>query len=121
MLIGFSTSTGTVMASSHWGEQGVVKQVQRPLENSYERVFHESGVASFILPLYDPAVARQFDQPLLERAIGVIYRPETERMSHYFQAHLSQQFDALIHFEETRAVEPISKQVQSRVDARRAA
>ena len=46
-------------------------------------------------------------KPRLERAIGVIYRPDTERQSHYFQASLSSQFDAVLHFDHTRAVRPL--------------
>jgi protein-L-isoaspartate(D-aspartate) O-methyltransferase len=43
----------------------------------------------------------------LERAIGVIYRPETERESHYFQANLPRQFDEYVWFDDTRAVTPL--------------
>lgn len=113
LLVGFSTSTGTVMASSDWGGEGVVKQVRKPLPGSYERVFHESGVPAFVLPLHAEGIEKQFEKRLLERAIGVIYRPDTERWSHYFEAEMSKQFDVVIHFEETRAVEPLDRDLRS--------
>ena len=73
-------------------------------------MFHEVGVPDFLLAMrYHRHLRRQLDSPLLERAIGVIYRPETERWSHYFQACLSDQFDAVIHFDRTRAVEPLER------------
>lgn len=102
--IGFTTHTGTVMASSQWGQPGVVKQVRPSLEGSYERVFHDTGIGSFLLPLQD----ERFRSPMLQRAIGVQYLPETERQSHYFEARLGEQFDAVIHIDESRAVEPIA-------------
>ncbi|HYP13914.1 MAG TPA: erythromycin esterase family protein, partial [Bryobacteraceae bacterium] len=105
VLIGFSTNTGTVMATSDWGVPGVVKQVRPGLAGSYERVFHESGIPAFVLRLQ----AEEFRQPMLQRAIGVIYRPETERQSHYFEARLADQFDAMIHFDNTTAVEPLAE------------
>ena len=110
VLVGFSTSTGTVMASSNWGERGAVRQIQPALPHSYERAFHESGLPAFLLPLQDEAVAKEFQRPLLQRAIGVVYRPKTERQSHYFEAHLAKQFDAVIHFEQTRAVQPLDSE-----------
>jgi erythromycin esterase-like protein len=107
VLVGFSTSTGTVMAAHDWGSPGVVKQVRPALPGSYERAFQESGIPAFVLPLRHEPVAKELRRPLLQRAIGVIYRPQTERQSHYFEARLSQQFDAMIHFDRTRAVEPL--------------
>ena len=44
---------------------------------------------------------------MLERAIGVLYLPHTERASHYFEASLATQFDAIFHLDETEAVEPL--------------
>ena len=102
--IGFTTNTGTVMATTNWGDPGVVKQVRPALEGSYERVFHNSRMPAFLLPLQDG----RFKEPMLERAIGVQYLPETERQSHYFGARLGDQFDAVIHFDQTTAVEPLA-------------
>jgi erythromycin esterase-like protein len=108
VLVGFTTYTGTVMAASDWGEPGQVQQVRPALPESYAAVFHDTGIASFLLLLRGSgALAEALAIPRLERAIGVVYRPETERASHYFQARLSEQFDAVIHLDTTRAVEPL--------------
>jgi protein-L-isoaspartate(D-aspartate) O-methyltransferase len=109
-LVGFGTDHGTVAAASHWDGPMEVKRVRPSLETSYERVCHDSGVASFLLPLRKPRDAElrtELTEPRLERAIGVIYRPETERASHYFQAVLPYQFDEYVWFDETRAVSPL--------------
>ena len=80
------------------------------LPGSYEALFHEVGIPRFMLNLRDDSAAvEHLRQPRLQRAIGVIYRPETERMSHYFYARLPQQFDVMLHVEETRAVEPLER------------
>jgi erythromycin esterase-like protein len=81
------------------------------MAGSYEALFHEAGGGTdFLLDLRsDRALADALREPRLERAIGVIYKPETERWSHYFQASLSEQFDAVLHFDETRAVEPLEQ------------
>jgi erythromycin esterase-like protein len=78
------------------------------MKNSYEKLCHDTGVPHFMLPLRDRANAhaRGLLEPRLERAIGVIYRPETELASHYFEAVLPRQFDEFIWFDETRAVTP---------------
>ncbi|MGN6642546.1 MAG: erythromycin esterase family protein, partial [Verrucomicrobiota bacterium] len=77
---------------------------------SWEDLFHNVREETLLLALHDqPRLVRQLALPLLQRAIGVIYRPETERWSHYFHARLSQQFDAVIHFDHTRAVEPLER------------
>jgi erythromycin esterase-like protein len=107
LLVGFTTHTGTVMATTNWGDPGVVKQVQPSLSGSIERLFHDTAIPAFVLPLRDQPVAAQLQQPMLERAIGVIYLPQTERQSHYFNARVGQQFDALIHFDTTSAVQMI--------------
>ncbi|MEQ9551974.1 MAG: erythromycin esterase family protein [Coleofasciculus sp. G3-WIS-01] len=109
-LIGFSTYTGTVTAASNWGASAQRKQVRRALPESYEALFYQTGQPRFWLNLKEQNPAVQgLHQPRLERAIGVIYLPETERISHYFQARLPEQFDAMIHFDETRAVEPLER------------
>ena len=107
-LVGFTTHRGTVTASSDWDEPGRRKRVRPALEGSYEALFHETGPQRFMLDLREEGAARDLlRRPRLERAIGVIYRPETERLSHYFHARLAEQFDAVLHFDETRAVEPL--------------
>jgi protein-L-isoaspartate(D-aspartate) O-methyltransferase len=109
-LIGFGTHTGSVAAASDWDGPMEIKPVRASMAGSYERLCHESNVASFILPLPNPASAdlvAGLSQPRLERAIGVIYRPETELQSHYFQAVLTRQFDEYIWLDQTRAVTPL--------------
>ena len=109
-LIGFGTHTGSVAAASDWDGPMEIKPVCASMAGSYERLCHESNVASFILPLRNPASAdlvAGLSQPRLERAIGVIYRPETELQSHYFQAVLTRQFDEYIRLDRTRAVTPL--------------
>ncbi len=106
-LLGFTTHTGTVMAVSNWGEKPVVKRVRPGMRGSFEDLFHSAELRRFLLPLRDEPAADGLREPRLERAIGVIYRPESERVSHYFYARLSEQFDAVIHFDETSAVVPL--------------
>jgi erythromycin esterase-like protein len=108
VLVGFTTYTGTVTAAGEWDAPAERKSVRPALPESYEAAFHHSGIADFFLDLAtDHRVARALRAPRLERAIGVIYRPETERASHYFRAELPAQFDAVLHFDRTRAVEPL--------------
>jgi erythromycin esterase-like protein len=106
--LGFTTHTGTVTAATDWDGPAERKRVRPSLPESYERVFHDAGVPRFLLLLGDFAPPA-LKEPRLERAIGVIYRPDTERASHYFHARLPQQFDAVVHFDETRAVEPLER------------
>ena len=103
LLVGFTTYTGTVTAASDWGGAAERKHVRRALPGSWEELFHERGVPRFVL---DAASLRG---RRLERAIGVVYRPETERISHYFHARLSDQFDVVVHIDETSAVEPLER------------
>jgi erythromycin esterase-like protein len=105
--IGFTTHTGGVTAASGWDQPAARMQVRPSLEGSWERLFHESGVPSFLLRLGDPDVAHGLETPRLERAIGVIYRPDTERASHYFSARMAEQFDLVIHLDRTSALEPL--------------
>lgn len=110
ILVGFTTYTGTVTAASNWDEPPQLKQVRPALPDSYEALFHSTEIPQFLLNLRDstPAVTA-LRETRLERAIGVIYRPETERFSHYFSACLPDQFDAVIHIDDTRAVEPLDR------------
>jgi erythromycin esterase-like protein len=108
LLVGFTTYDGTVSAASDWDEPVERKRVRPALAGSVEALFHDTGVARFYLDLNgNPDVFAFFLAPMLERAIGVIYRPETERLSHYFRTRLSRQFDAVFHYDRTRAVEPL--------------
>ena len=107
--LGFMTYTGTVAASDNWNEAAQIKKVQEGLKGSFEKLFHDSGISNFFLDLRDREIYDALNKPLLERAIGVIYRPQTERSSHYFFADLPNQFDGIIHFDQTRAVEPLDK------------
>jgi len=106
-LLGFTTHTGTVAAASDWDAPVEHKQVRPSLPESYEAVFHATGIPRFYLPLREGPVREALMEPRLERAIGVIYAPRTERVSHYFEAVLPEQFDAIIHWDETRAVQPL--------------
>jgi erythromycin esterase-like protein len=107
VLVGFSTHHGTVTAASEWDGAGERKRVRPGLEGSYEDLFHRLDVERFWLPLDQPELAQMLAQRRLQRAIGVIYQPRTERMSHYFHTRLPAQFDAMIHIDETRALEPL--------------
>ena len=108
--IGFTTYTGTVTAASDWDAPAERKQVRPGHRDSYEALFHEVDTPRFFLNLRDNAqLAAQLRNERLERAIGVIYRPETEMQSHYFNARLPDQFDGIIHFDHTRAVEPLER------------
>jgi erythromycin esterase-like protein/predicted phosphoribosyltransferase len=108
VLVGFSTYQGTVTAATDWGSVAERKQVRPALAGSYEAVFHAADFKRFLLTWRDnDLLAANLRAPRLERAIGVIYRPETERQSHYFHARLPDQFDAVLHFDETRAVTPL--------------
>jgi len=107
VLVGFTTYDGTVTAATDWDEPGESRTVRPGLPGSYEELFHEVGLPRFLLDIRNPEVARAVREPLLERAIGVIYRPQTERRSHYFRARLADQFDAVIHIDRTRAVEAL--------------
>src|SRR5690606_32508748 len=95
--VGFTTYWGSVTAASNWDAPAERKQVRPGLSGGYEALFHEAGLAAMILPIRGEVdLVRDLGTARLERAIGVIYRPETERLSHYFNARLSEQFDAVI-------------------------
>ena len=109
-LIGFGTHSGTVAAATDWDGPMEIKDVRPSLEESYEAVFHTTGLSRFLFNLRNPSQdsARQgLMTPRLQRAIGVIYRPETELASHYFEAILPRQFDTYIWFDQSRAVTPL--------------
>jgi len=109
-LIGFGTHTGTVACASDWDEPMEVKRVTPSLPGSHERRAHEAGLPRFLLDLRpgeNEALRAALVEPQLERFIGVIYRPETERWSHYVECQLPRQFDAYAWFDETRAVTPL--------------
>jgi erythromycin esterase-like protein/predicted phosphoribosyltransferase len=109
-LVGFTTFTGTVTAADDWGGAAERKRVRPALRDSYERLFHELDEKAFSIAFANaPKAAELLRSSRLERAIGVIYRPRTERQSHYFRARLADQFDAVIHIDETRAVEPLER------------
>ncbi len=110
VLVGFTTYTGTVTAANDWDSLAERRIVRPALSDSYEALMHETGLTRFFLNLRDnPDLRRALDEPCLERAIGVIYKPETERLSHYFGARLPHQFDAVFHYDVTRAVEPLER------------
>ncbi len=109
-LIGFTTYTGTVTAADDWEGPADRKWVRPALPDSVEELFHEVGEKAFLIRFgAAPSVVEAMRSARLERAIGVIYRPETERQSHYFRARVADQFDAVIHIDETRAVEPLER------------
>jgi erythromycin esterase-like protein len=107
-LIGFTTHRGTVTAASNWDEPPQRMHVRPSLEGSYERLFHDTGLGQFLLLLRGDARAALMLERL-QRAIGVIYRPDIERVSHYFEARLPDQFDAVLHIDETTALEPLER------------
>jgi protein-L-isoaspartate(D-aspartate) O-methyltransferase len=109
-IVGFGTNSGTVAAASDWNGAMEVKDIRPALPGSYEKLCHATGHARFMLGLRGQAGLRGSDglgKERLERAIGVIYRPETEMASHYFRANLPLQFDEYIWFDDTRAVSPL--------------
>ncbi len=109
-LVGFGTDRGTVAAASSWDGPMEIKRVRPSRPSSYERLCASCGVERFLLPIgpdADGLLRRRLAEPQLERAIGVIYRPETERASHYFRAELPHQFDEWIWVTESQAVTPL--------------
>jgi protein-L-isoaspartate(D-aspartate) O-methyltransferase len=109
-IVGFGTDHGTVAAADDWDEPMQRMRVRPARPDSYERLCHDAAIPAFALHLRDPLrreLRDELGEPRLERAIGVVYRPETELQSHYFQAILPAQFDEYIWFDETSAVEPL--------------
>jgi erythromycin esterase-like protein len=110
VLVGFTTYSGTVSAAADWDSHVERKRVRPALPGSYEALFHDCALGNFYLDLRSASAASTaLEGSRLERAIGVIYRPDSERMSHYFDASLSRQFDAVLHYDHTRAVEPLDR------------
>jgi erythromycin esterase-like protein len=108
VLVGFTTYTGTVIAARSWDEPGQQFDVRPALPESYSGLFHDAGVGNALFILRgNERLAEALDEPRLQRGIGVLYLPETERPSHYYQAWLSRQFDAVIHIEVSSAVTPL--------------
>jgi erythromycin esterase-like protein len=108
-LIGFGTDRGTVAAADDWDEPMRIKNVLPARPDSYERVFRDAGFPASLTDWRGNRDLRdRLSEPRLERAIGVVYRPETELASHYFEAVLPEQFDAMVWFEETKAVTPLA-------------
>lgn len=108
-LVGFSTSRGTVYAASRWGGEGRVRRLNEPLRGSVSWLLDQLETPALLLMMSDPEVATLLERPRPMRAIGVIYLPEQEYTAHYMQTHLAEQFDALVHIEETRALQPLQK------------
>jgi erythromycin esterase-like protein len=109
VLIGFSTFEGRVTAASNWGAPAERKRVRPARQGSSEALFHAVHLPQFYVVTGDDSVSGVLSEPRLERAIGVIYRPETELQSHYFEARLARQFDAVLHVDRTRALEPLER------------
>jgi erythromycin esterase-like protein len=116
LLIGCTTHTGTVTAARNWEEAAERRRVRPSIEGSYERLFHDVGLQQFLLLLREGAMQETLASERLERAIGVIYRPESERFSHYFSARLSQQFDAVFHVDVTTALVPLETWGHAKTD-----
>jgi erythromycin esterase-like protein len=119
-LIGFGTHAGTVACASDWDAPMEVKTVRPSLPDSHERLAHDSGIGAFLLDLRpgeNHALRTQLHEPRLERFIGVIYRPESERWSHYVDCRLPAQFDAYVWFDETTAVTPLPARVRREHEA----
>ena len=115
-LIGFGTHTGTVSAATDWDGDREIKRVLPSRSDSYERLCHDTSIERFIvLPNSDRALRERLAEPRLERFIGVIYRPDTERWSHYSEAVLPEQFDGYVWFDETSALEPAGHEPHSGV------
>ena len=115
-LIGFGTHSGTVAAATDWDGPMEVKRVRPSLEGSHERLSHDTGLDRFLLDLREGSIRDALLEPRLERFIGVIYRPDTERWSHYAEAILPFQFDAWAWFDETAAVTPLAGAAESGED-----
>ncbi|QNA89470.1 erythromycin esterase family protein [Massilia sp. Dwa41.01b] len=107
-LIGFSTYDGHVTAASEWDGPAEHKRVRPAMPGSYEELLHHVGLPRYYLNLRDDSSVRRIMlERRLERAIGVLYLPRSERQSHYFDAKMAEQFDAIIHIDRTEALVPL--------------
>ena len=110
-LIGFGTNSGEVAAASDWDGEMEIKQIRPGMENSFEKLFHDAGIERHLLDFQRSAdLRKRLSVPMLERFIGVIYRPETERASHYVNAAIARQFDAFVWFDRTTPVSALGRQ-----------
>ena len=115
MSVRFTTHHGTVTAASDWNGPAERKRVRPALAGSYEEMFHDTAIPQFLLTWREGDTTTEgLRDRKLERAIGVVYLPETERMSHYFWARLRDQFDVVLHFDKTRAVEPLARKTHKK-------
>lgn len=110
--VGFTTHDGTVTAAPEWDKPSLIKRVRPSMFGSWENLFHQAQMPKFILNLRTPDAQENLTQRLLERAIGVIYVPQSERQSHYFEAKITQQFDSVIHIDRTQALTPLDPSPQ---------
>lgn len=108
-LIGFTTHSGTVTAASDWDGPAEHKNVRPALRGSWEDLLHAVEIPEFFLNLRDEEIAKRLREPLLQRFIGVVYLPQTERASHYYHTSLGDQYDAIFHFDHSRALEPLDR------------
>lgn len=108
LLVGFSTATGEITAASVWDGPAERKQIRAPLTGSYEKLFEAVAHERFLLDLRDARLASQLAEARLQRTVGAIYRPQTERQSHYFYSRLAEQFDFMLHYDKTHALETLS-------------
>jgi erythromycin esterase-like protein len=118
-LIGFGSHTGTVMAASDWDAPAEVKAVRPSRPDSYEALCHDTGVGRFLVDLRpgrNEPLREDLSEPRLERYIGVVYRPDTERMSHYAHACLPEQYDGFVWFDQTGAVTALPMQIRAGED-----
>jgi erythromycin esterase-like protein len=106
-LVGFSTFDGTVTAARGWDMPGQLRRVQPALPGSWEAIFHDVSPDPFLLFSDQGEATAALRESRLGRAIGVVYRPETERHSHYFESRIGEQFDAVLHFDRTQSIEPL--------------
>jgi erythromycin esterase-like protein len=113
-LIGFTTHTGTVTAAREWDQPAERRRVTASMAGSYEHLFHDTDLERFVLAT--SAARDVLAEARFERAIGVIYKPETERASHYFRARIADQFDAVIHIDTTSALTPLQRWSRENAD-----
>ena len=110
LLVGFSTATGEVTAASDWDGPAETRTIRRPLPGSYEALFQAVPEDDFLLDLRgNGALSAALAEARLQRAIGVIYRPQTERHSHYYYSRLPEQFDFMLHYQHTHALQPLTR------------